>query len=69
MFNLKMVILGNTESPIVNHVAIIGNSMIARKSILSAELFLTLLKGDMEKENYIATKKVKYENTTASGER
>ena len=56
MFNLKTVILGNTESPIVNHVAIIGKSMIARKYILSFELFLTLLKRDMEKENYIAVK-------------
>ena len=59
MFNLKTVILGNTESPIVNHVAIIGKSMIARKYILSFELFLTLLKRDMEKENYIATQKSK----------
>ena len=59
MFNLKTVILGNTESPIVNHVAIIGKSMRARKYILSFELFLTLLKRDMEKENYIATQKSK----------
>ena len=59
VFNLKMVILGNIESPIVNHVLIIGKSMIARKQTLSVELFSALLKRDMEKEKYIATKKCK----------
>ena len=57
VFNLKMIILGNTESSIVNHAAVIGKSMIARKYTLSVELFLILLKRDMEKERYIATQK------------
>ena len=56
VFNPKMVILGNIESPIVNHVLIIVKSMIARKYPLSVKLFSALLKRDMEKERYIATK-------------
>ena len=63
-----MVILGNTESPIINHAVIIGKSMIVRKHISSVELFLALLKRDMEKEKIHCNKKVKYENTPASGE-
>ena len=57
VFNLKMIILGNTESSIVNHATVIGKSMIARKYTLSVELFLILLKRDMEKERYIAAQK------------
>ena len=55
VFNPKMVILGNIESPIVNH-GLIGKNMIARKYPLSVELFSALFKRDMEKERYIATK-------------
>ena len=43
----KSVILGNTLSPIVNHVIVVGKSMIDKKYRLSISTLLGILKRDM----------------------
>ena len=53
----KVVILGCMESLIVNHIIIVCKSMIAKKYRLSIDILLSILKGDKEKERYIAIKK------------
>lgn len=57
--NLKMIILGNDEMLVVNHIIIVGKTMIAGKYSLSVDILLTILKRDMITEKHIALERGK----------
>ena len=57
--NKKAVILGFIDSPMINHIIMVGKKMIANKGTLFLEVLLSILKKDRAMEKDISIKKGK----------
>ena len=55
-FVREEIIMGYFDLPIVNHIVLIGKTMISRRIYLSVNVLLNRLKADMNTEKYIAIK-------------